>query len=183
MVAPFFYVLQDLLVTRFIAYNEQATARFFHSLQRVVVRGHARGTTPGELQRLQFAAELDGAGLLIIERVVVEEDLFEAGEIVQHPSTFVGDVVRRAQAPAVAGMGLRPEAEGTHGWTAARRIQRDEWVQEERNVVIAEIEIALVDLRCPGKLIQVFNDARLGSVNETSVFTEHDAGYLFERLT
>src|SRR5208283_3642132 len=79
-------------------------------------------------------------------------------------------------------MGLRPEAEGAHGWTAARSIQRDEWVQQERDVVVAEIEIAFVYLRCPGKLVQVLNHTRLWGINETSVFAKHDARYLFERL-
>ena len=72
-------------------------------------------------------------------------------------------------APAVAGVGLRPEAEGTHGGAAARGVKGDEGVQQERNVIAPDIEIALVDLGDPRQRIQIIDGRRLRIVNDTSV--------------
>src|SRR3954451_12839245 len=48
----FFYVLQDLLIARFIANDEKAATSLFHGLQSVVIGGDARRTTPREVQLL-----------------------------------------------------------------------------------------------------------------------------------
>ena len=76
-------VLQDLRVARFVADDQQPAARFLHRLQRFVIGRDARRAGPGEVQRLQLCADLDGALLLVIEGVVVEEDLLQAREILQ----------------------------------------------------------------------------------------------------
>ena len=67
-------VLQDLLIARLVADDEQPASGFLHRLQRLVVGGHARRARPGQLQRLQLLAQLDGARLLDVEGVVVEEE-------------------------------------------------------------------------------------------------------------
>ena len=73
-------VLQDLRVARLVAHDEQAASRFLHRLQRFVVGGDARGAGPGHLQRLQLFAKLDGARLLNVEGVVVEEEFLHPGQ-------------------------------------------------------------------------------------------------------
>ncbi len=118
-------VLQNLLVARFVADDQQAATRFLHRLQSVVVGRDARSAAPGEVQSLQLGAEFDGAGLLVVEGVVVEEDFLQARKVFQRPAAFVHDVVRRAQTPAVARVGLRPQAESALRRTAASRIERD----------------------------------------------------------
>ena len=73
-------VLEDLRVAGLEADDEQAAAGFLHGLEGVVVGGDARGAGPGDAEGLQFFAELDGAGLLDVEGVVVEEEFFDVGE-------------------------------------------------------------------------------------------------------
>ncbi len=41
---------------------------------------------------------------------------------------------------------LRPEAEGTLRWTTAGGVQRDKRNKQERNVVLARVDIAFVDV-------------------------------------
>src|SRR6185312_17501018 len=74
------------------------------------------------------------------------------------------------------------EAEGAHGRTAARGIKREKRVQQERNVVARGVEVALVDFRDPGKLVELFDGRRLRVVDDLPVFAEAGAGDFFERL-
>ena len=115
-------VLEDLRVARFVAHDEQPAAGFLHGLQGVVIGGDARGARPREVQRLELLAQLDGALLAVVEGVVVEEDLFDVGELLERVAHFVGHVVGRAQAPAVARVGLRPQAERAQRRASARGV-------------------------------------------------------------
>ena len=74
-------VLQDLRIARFIAHDQQAAACFLHRLQRLVVGGDARGAGPRHVQRLQLVAEFNGARLLNVEGVVVEEEFLHPGPV------------------------------------------------------------------------------------------------------
>ncbi len=139
-------VLQDLLIAGFVADDEQPATGFLHGFQRVVIGGDARRATPGKFQLLQLAAQLNRARLLVIEGVVVEEDLLEAGKVFESPAALVHDIVGRTQAPAMARVGLRPEAERALSRTAARRVERDIRIQQKRDVIAPEIQIALINL-------------------------------------
>ena len=86
-------VLENLRIAGLEADDEQAAAGFVHGLQRVVVGGDARGAAPGEAERLQLFAELDGAHLLDVEGVVVEEELLHFGEVFLGPLHLGGNVV------------------------------------------------------------------------------------------
>ena len=57
-------VLQNLLIARFVADDQQTASRFFHRLEGFEVGGHARGARPGQAQRLQLGAQFDRARLL-----------------------------------------------------------------------------------------------------------------------
>ena len=175
-------VLEDLLVARFVAHDQQAAAGFLHGLERVVIGGDARGAGPGEVERLELLAELDGALLAVVEGIVVEEDFLDLRELLERVADFVGDVVGGAQAPAVAGVRLRPQAEGAHRRAAARGVERNERVEQERNVVARDVEIALVDLGDPGQRVQIFDGGAFGIVDDLAVLAEADAGQFFERL-
>src|SRR5439155_17590541 len=74
----------------------------------------------------------DLARLLIIERVVVEENFFDLRKGLHCKAHFVGYIVGRAQAPAVTRVRLRPKTKRAHGRTASRRIKRNR--SEERRV-------------------------------------------------
>ena len=82
----------------------------------------------------------------------------------------------------MAGVGLRPQAEGAERRAAARGVERNERVEQERNVVARDIEIALVDLGDPGQRIEVFDGGAFGIVDDLAVLAEADAGQFFERL-
>src|SRR5208283_3497804 len=103
---------EDLRVAGLEADDEQTAAGFAHGLERVVVGGDAGGAAPGQVQRLELLAELDGANLLDVEGVVVEEKLLDFGEVFLGPLQLGGNVIGGALAPGMTAEGLRPEAEG-----------------------------------------------------------------------
>ncbi len=155
-------VLEDLRIAGLEADDEQAAAGFLHGLEGVAVGGDARGAGPGDAERLELGAELDGARLLDVEGVVVEEELLDVGEVLLGPLHLGGDVVGGTLAPGMAGEGLRPEAEGALGGAAARGVERDVGVKQERDVVLGDVHVALVDLGGPGHRIEVFDLGRSG---------------------
>ena len=175
-------VLEDLLIARFVADDQQPAAGLLHRLQGVVIGGDARGAGPGEVQRLQLGAKLDGARFLVVERVVVEEDFLDLRERFERVAHLIRHVVGRTQPPAMAGVRLRPQAESAHRRAAARGVERNERIQQERDVVAGDVQIALVDLRHPGQLVQIFDHAAFRIVDDAAVLAEADAGQFFERL-
>ena len=113
-------VLEDLRVARLVADDQQAAAGLLHRLQRLVVGRHARGAGPGEAQRLQLLAQLDGARLLDVEGVVVEEELLDMREELLGVGHLGRHIVGRPLAPCVPAERLRPQAEGALRRAAAR---------------------------------------------------------------
>ena len=107
-------VLEDLRVAGLEADDQQAAAGFLHGLERLVVGGDARGAGPGEAQRLQLRAELDGARLLDVEGVVVEEEFLDFGEELLGVRHLGGDVVGRALAPRVAAESVCGQRQKVH---------------------------------------------------------------------
>ena len=81
----------------------------------------------------------------------------------------------------MARVGLRPEAEGTHGRAAARGVEGNIRIQKKRDVVSLEIEIAFVDFRNPGKFIQILDDGAFGIVNVLAIGTIADSGQFAQR--
>ena len=118
-------VLEDLRIAGLEADDEQAAAGFLHGLEGVAVGGDARGAGPGDAEGLELFAELDGAGLLDVEGVVVEEELFDVGEVLLGPLHLGGYVVgscacaRRGRRGSAA-RGRRCTARGSRGWSRAR---------------------------------------------------------------
>ena len=176
-------VLEDLRVAGLEADDEEAAAGVLHGLEGVAVGGDARGAGPGDAEGLELGAELDGAGLLDVEGVVVEEELLDVGEVLLGPLHLGGDVVGGALAPGVAGEGLGPEAEGALGGAAAGGVEGDVGVEEERDVVLGDVHVALVDLGGPGHGVEVFDLGAVGIVLDGAgrVFVA-DAEDLVERL-
>ncbi len=81
----------------------------------------------------------------------------------------------------MARMRLRPQAERAHRRTAARGVEGNVRVQQERNVIPAEVQIALVDLRNPGQLVEILDVAAFRIVNVRAVLAVADAGKILER--
>ena len=82
----------------------------------------------------------------------------------------------------MARVGLRPQAEGAQRRAAARGVEGDERVQQERNVVARDVQIALVDLGHPGQRVQIFDGRPFRVVDHAAVLAEAHAGQLLERL-
>ena len=120
------------------------------SLEGVVVGGDARSAGPGEVERFQLFAELNGADLLNVEGVIVEEKLLDLREVLLGPLELGRHIICRPLAPCVTAEGLRPEAEGALRGAAARGVERDVRVKQERDVVTCDVHVALVDFGGPG---------------------------------
>src|SRR5580704_12140692 len=174
-------VFQNLFVARFIADNQQPAPGVLHGLQRFVIGGDARRTAPREIQRSELVRKLNGSRFAVIEGIVVEEDLFKALEIIENVAALVDDVIRRSQPPAMAGVSLRPQAEGAHSRAAPSRVKRDIWIQQEGNIVAVKIEVPVVDLGHPGELVQVLDHTAFGIVNNRSVLAVTDPGEFGKR--
>src|SRR6516225_8239702 len=108
---------------------------------------HARRGRPAELQRLELGREVQNAVLAYVERVVVKENLFHLGEVFKRLLDFPCHVVGRASPPGVPGKGLRPHAEGTKRRTSPGGIEGNKGMQQERDVIALDFQIALVDVR------------------------------------
>ena len=104
-----------------------------------------------------FCAELDGARFLDVEGVVIEEELFDMGEVFFRPLHLGSHIIGRPLAPGVAAERLRPEAEGALRRAAAGGVERDVGMQQERHVVACDVHVALVDLGGPGHRVEVFD--------------------------
>src|SRR6476660_5786333 len=81
----------------------------------------------------------------------------------------------------MSGMRLRPEAKRTHGRAPARSVEREERIQQKWNVVPPEIEVAFINFRNPGQLIEILDKSAFGIMNVTAILSETDAGQLLKR--
>ncbi len=79
-------------------------------------------------------------------------------------------------------MCLRPEAKRAHGRAAPRRVERDERIQKKRHVVARYVQIALIHLSHPGKLVQVLDHAAFRVVHHAAVLAKTHARQFFKRL-
>ncbi len=129
----------------------------------------------------QLRANFQSARLAVVEGVVVEEDFLQAREVLQRELHFIGDVGGRPQSPAVSGMRLRPQTKRAHGRAAARGVEGNIRIQQKRDIVFAEIQVALVDLGHPRKLVQILDGWALGIVDVDSVLAVTDARKLAQR--
>src|ERR1035441_1298988 len=95
-------------------------------------------------------------GLLDVEGFAAEEEFLDVGEELLGVGHLRGNVVGGALAPGVAAQRLRPQAEGALRRAAARGIERHKRVQQERHVVLGDVEVASVNLSGPGHLVELF---------------------------
>jgi len=126
--------------------------------------------------------ELDRPGLLDVEGVVVEEELLDVGPEFLRVRHFRSHVIGRALPPRMSAGRLRPQAERALRWAAARRVERDERMQQEGHVVLRHVQVALVDVGHPRQRVQVFNLRPVGIVDDLAVFAIADGENLIQRL-
>ena len=77
---------------------------------------------------------------------------------------------------------LRPQAERALRRAAARGVERDERIQQERHVVPGDVEIALVDVSDVRQRVEILNLRRVRIVDDLAVLQEGNSGNLFQRL-
>ena len=77
---------------------------------------------------------------------------------------------------------LGPEAEGALGGASARGVKRYEGVQQERDVVAADIQVAPVDVGYVRQSVQILDGRTVGIMNDPTVFAVGNAENIFDRL-
>src|ERR1700676_442552 len=179
-----FDVLENLRVAGFEAHDEQAGSAVGHSLQLFVLAVAAGGAGPLKFQRLEFLAQFNGTILTDVEGIVIEENFLHLREVTDGVFNFLDNVVDGTYAPGVAGDGLRPHTESAKGRATARSVEGDERIQEKRNIVIFDLQIALVDVCSERERVELgsLQVRALRIVDVFSVFAVAGAGNLFQRL-
>src|SRR6266853_1813059 len=180
----FLNVLQDLRIAGFKAHDEEPCACISHALKGFVIAVNAGRGGPAEFQGLELAAQLEDAILANVESIVVEENFLHLRKIFDGLLHFASNVVRRTHAPSVPGNGLRPHAEGAQRGAAAGGIKRNERVQQKWDVVVFDLEVALVNVRGKRKGIQLggVQLRALRVVYDPAVLAIADTENLAERL-
>src|ERR1700733_2110088 len=156
-------VLENLGIPGFKTDDEQPAPGFLHRLECFIVGGDPGVAGPGEAKGFEFFAKLDSASVLDIEGIVIEEEFLDPWEQFFRLLHLCHDIVGGALSPSVARESLRPEAEGALCGTAARGVKRDERVHEERNAVLGDVQIAVVDLSGPRQVIELLG-GKLGTI-------------------
>src|SRR4029077_12697412 len=103
---------------------------------------------------------------------VSKENFLASGPVGRGGSHFGGYVVGGAFPPRMSAERLRPEAESTLRGAAARGVKRDERMEQERDIVAGDVEVALVHVSDMGQGVEVLNLRSVGIVDDFSVFQE-----------
>ena len=117
-------IVQDLLVAGFIADQQQPQAIVFQDFERRARHIGLGGARPGDAELAHFPGDGLGAGQVVGEGVVVEEEFLDLREGLFRPGDFLGHMADAAGAVAMAADGLRPQAEGAARLAAAPGIDR-----------------------------------------------------------
>src|SRR5207244_12230909 len=118
-------VLEDLLVARLVADDEQPKPVVLEDLQRLAVDVRPRVRRPGDPHPAEPLGDVTGARRIGGGGVVVEEELLHLREAPPHVRHLLEDVADTADPVRVAGRDLRPEAERAAGRAAAAGVERD----------------------------------------------------------
>src|SRR5205807_3199651 len=165
-------VLEDLRIARFETDDQQTAARCFHRFKRFVVGVNSRSARPRSFERLQLFTNRDGSVLGPSECVIIKENFFEVWEKSPRVFDFGRDVLGTARSPRMPADGLRPKTKRAKRRTASRCIEGDIRIQQERNVVLRDIEITLVNVGCKRQRIQIVKRRAIRVVNYAAVLAE-----------
>ena len=155
----------------FEADEKQAQAVVAQLLERVVIHMGAGVAAPRHVEPLHVLADLDGAGLVDGERVVVEHILahFVAPDgfrLVQFPP----HAFRAFGAVLMAADGLRPQAEGAFGRAAAPRVPRHIGMQQIPDEILGDVQMLGIRGQHGGHQIPIRNQlAVFGALNDPVV--------------
>ena len=160
-------VVQDLLVSGFVAHQQQPQAVLAHDLERLARHVGLGIARPGHAQLAQAPGDLFGARQIVGERIVVEEELAApAGNSFLARRHFGFDVVCAAHPVAVPAQRLRPQAECALRTAAPAGVERDVRMLQVADEVVLDGQVALVDVHYDGQRVHVFNrGSRRGETN------------------
>src|SRR5712672_155209 len=180
----FLNVLQDLRIAGFKSYDEEPCACIGHALKSFVIAVNAGRGGPAEFQWLEFAAQFEDAILANVERIVVEENFLHLRKIFDGLLHFASHIVRGTHTPGVSGNGLRPHAESAQRGTATSGIERDEGMQQKWDVIVFNLEVALVNVGGKRKGVQLggVQLRALRVVYDPAILAITDAQNVAERL-
>src|SRR5437867_12180817 len=131
-------VVEDPLVAGLVADEQEAQAVLLQDLERLVRDVRLRVARPRDAEPSESARDRRGARQVIGEGVVVEEELAHLGKVALRARDLVHDVLDRARSVPVTADGLRPQAEGALGPTAAPRVERHVRVTEVTDDVVLD---------------------------------------------
>src|SRR6185295_6183082 len=121
---------------------------------------------------LQLFTHRDRSILRPRKGVVIEENLFEIWKHLPRALELGRYVLGTASAPRVPADCLRPQTERAKRRTASRGVERNEWVEQERNVVLSDIQIALVNVGRERQRIQIVKRRAIGVMHDAVVLLE-----------
>ena len=79
--------------------------------------------------------------------------------------------------------GLRPEAEGALGGASASGVKRDERIEQEWDIVAANVEVAAIDVGDMRERIEIVDGRAVGIVHDLSIFAVGNAEDFVERFS
>ena len=164
-------VVQDLIVARLVADQQQAQAVVLHHLQGLVGHVGLGVAAPGHAQLAHAARDfLDARQVRSIgEGVVVEHDLLHFRHVLLDPLHFGDHVLRRAHAVAMAADGLRPQAESALRAAAAAGVEADVGMLQVADEVVLDLQVALVDRRDERQVVHVLDHGARQVVHDAAV--------------
>src|ERR1700733_15220778 len=135
--------------------SRQPASRIAFSVSRSVVTREVQDHV--SFSGLSLAQSSTVRAFWMLKEKAAEEKLLCVGEQLLGGGHLCRHIVGRALAPCVSTQSLRPQAEGALRRAAARGIQRDIRIQQERNVVFRYIDVAFIDIGHPRHLVQVIH--------------------------
>src|SRR5690606_29069072 len=102
-------VVQDLLVARFIADQQQPEAVVTHDLERVTADIRLGIARPGHTELAEFTGDRLRTLRIVSEGIVVEEYLLDLRQFLLRPGDFLHDMPDAARAIEMPADGLRPQ--------------------------------------------------------------------------
>src|SRR5215813_742603 len=142
-----FDVVQDLLIARFVADQEQSEPVVAQDLQRPTRDIRLGIAGPRDAKLSEFAGNGLCARQVVGKGVVIEEELLNLGECRLRPSDLVDDVANAAGAVAMTADGLRPQAERAARFAASAAVEGDVGMLQIADEIPLNVEIPLVDRR------------------------------------
>src|SRR5262250_2861746 len=178
---PLLDVVEDLLVARLVAHEEEAQPVVFEDLEGRVRHVRLGVDRPGQAEPAQGARDCLRTRQVVGEGVIVEKELLHLGKEALGQRHLLGDVRHAARAIPLPAHRLRPQAEGALRPATASRVERDVRMAKVADGVVLHREIAVVHGRDEREEIHVLEDGSVGGTPHPTVGAIRETGHALER--